>query len=232
MRLDKYLADMSLGTRSEVKELIRKGKITVNGKTVKDASLQIKESDSVACEGQEVSYVECEYYLLNKPKGYICALEDKRHPVIMELIRSRRKDLVPVGRLDLDTEGAILLTNDGQLNHFLLSPKNHVPKTYYAETDKPIPEEAPELFEKGLDLGDFTSAPARLKILGENKAELTIHEGKFHQVKRMFEKVGCTVTCLRRLRFGELTLDGLQTGEFRSLTEEEIKTLKKDQPSD
>ena len=135
MRLDKYLADMSLGTRSEVKELIRKGKITVNGKTVKDASLQIRESDSVACEGQEVSYVEYEYYLLNKPKGYICALEDRRHPVIMELIRSRRKDLVPVGRLDLDTEGAILLTNDGQLNHFLLSPKNHVPKTYYAETD-------------------------------------------------------------------------------------------------
>lgn len=232
MRLDKYLADMSLGTRSEVRELIRKGKITVNGKTVKDASLQIRESDSVACEGQEVSYVEYEYYLLNKPKGYICALEDRRHPVIMELIRSRRKDLVPVGRLDLDTEGAILLTNDGQLNHFLLSPKNHVPKTYYAETDKPIPEEAVGLFEKGLDLGDFISAPAQLKILGENKAELTIHEGKFHQVKRMFEKVGCTVTCLQRLRFGELTLEGLQTGEYRSLTEEEITALKKDQPSD
>ena len=232
MRLDKYLADMSLGTRSEVKELIREGKITVNGKTVKDASLQIRESDAVACEGQEVSYVEYEYYLLNKPQGYICALEDRRHPVIMELIRSRRKDLVPVGRLDLDTEGAILLTNDGQLNHFLLSPKNHVPKTYYAETDKSIPEEAVGLFEKGLDLGDFTSAPAQLKILGERKAELTIHEGKFHQVKRMFEKVGCTVTCLQRLRFGELTLEGLQTGEYRSLTEEEITALKKDQPSD
>jgi len=226
MRLDKYLADMSLGTRSEVKDLIRKGKITVNEKTVKDASYQVKDSDIVACEGQEVSYVEYEYYLLNKPQGYICALEDKRYPVIMELITSRRKDLVPVGRLDLDTEGVILITNDGQLNHFLLSPKNHVPKTYYAETDAPIPETAVAEFEKGMDLGDFRSAPAQLKILGERKAELTIHEGKFHQVKRMFEKVGCTVTFLKRLRFGPLDLQGLSTGEFRSLSREEIEALK------
>ncbi|MDO5439586.1 MAG: pseudouridine synthase [Erysipelotrichaceae bacterium] len=232
MRLDKYLADMSLGTRSEVKDLIRKGKITVNEKTVKDASYQVKDSDIVACEGQEVSYVEYEYYLLNKPQGYICALEDKRYPVIMELITSRRKDLVPVGRLDLDTEGVILITNDGQLNHFLLSPKNHVPKTYYAETDAPIPETAVAEFEKGMDLGDFRSAPAQLKILEERKAELTIHEGKFHQVKRMFEKVGCTVTFLKRLRFGPLDLQGLSTGEFRSLSKEEIEVLKKDQPSD
>ena len=226
MRLDKYLADMSLGTRSEVKDLIRKGKITVNEKTVKDASYQVKDSDIIACEGQEVSYVEYEYYLLNKPQGYICALEDKRYPVIMELITSRRKDLVPVGRLDLDTEGAILITNDGQLNHFLLSPKNHVPKTYYAETDAPIPETAVAEFEKGMDLGDFRSAPAQLKILGEKKAELTIHEGKFHQVKRMFEKVGCTVTFLKRLRFGPLDLQGLPTGEFRRLSREEIEVLK------
>ena len=232
MRLDKYLADMSLGTRSEVKDLIRKGKITVNEKTVKDASYQVKDSDIVACSGQEVSYVEYEYYLLNKPQGYICALEDKRHPVIMELIRSKRKDLVPVGRLDLDTEGAILITNDGQLNHFLLSPKNHVPKTYYVETDKAIPETTVELFAQGIDLGDFTAAPAELRLLEERKAELTIHEGKFHQVKRMFEKAGCTVTFLKRLRFGPLDLQGLSTGEVRSLSKEEIEVLKKDQPSD
>ena len=226
MRLDKYLADMKAGTRSSVKELIRKGRVSVNGEIIKDAGKKIETTDEIRIDGELLTYVEYEYILLNKPQGYVCALEDRRYPVVMELLETKRKDLVPVGRLDVDTEGVLLLTNDGMLNHKLLAPKSHVDKKYYAEVDRDIPEEAAELFSQEMDLGDFISKPAHLEILDKRKAFLTIQEGKFHQVKRMFEKIGCTVTYLKRVSFGPLELKDLSVGGYRSLSEEEIEALK------
>lgn len=227
MRLDKYLADMKCGTRSEVKKLIKAKRVKVNGETMKDASYDVRESDTVTLDSEEISYVEKEYYLLYKPAGTVCALEDRKYPVVMELIDSRRKDLFPVGRLDLDTEGVLLITNDGKLAHSLLSPKHHVEKTYYAETENDLPEDAEKLLETPMDLGDFITLPAKAKVLSSRSAELTVHEGKYHQVKRMFEKIGAPVSYLKRISFGGLDLTGLDKGDFRSLSEEEIEDLKR-----
>lgn len=226
MRLDKYLADMSFGTRKEVKEIIKEKRVQVNGKIITKADYKVSFEDEIFVDNELIEYIEYEYIILNKPQDYICALEDRRYPVIMELIDSIRKDLVPVGRLDVDTEGLILITNDGQLNHKLLAPKSHVDKTYYVEVDAPIPNNAVDVFSKPMDLGDFITQPAKLEVLSENCANLTISEGKFHQVKRMFEKIGCTVTYLRRDKFGPLTLENLELGEYRDLTEEELDLLK------
>lgn len=226
MRLDKFLADMSFGTRKEVKQLLKEKRVQINGKIITKADFKVSFEDEIYVDDELIEYVEYEYLILNKPQGYVCALEDRRYPVIMELIESIRKDLVPVGRLDVDTEGLILITNDGQLNHKLLSPKSHVDKTYYVEVDTVIPEDAVDIFAKPMDLDDFITQPAKLEIIDETSANLTICEGKFHQVKRMFEKVGCTVTYLRRDQFGPLTLSDLELGEFRDLTEEEIELLK------
>ena len=227
MRLDKYLADMKIGTRSEVKKLVRSGRVKVNGSIVKDASLDVKDDDEVLFDEERVDYLAYEYILLHKPAGYVCALEDKRCPTVMELLESRRKDLVPVGRLDLDTEGLLLLTNDGKLQHELLSPKSHVDKKYYVETDQKIPEEATEVMKEPMDLGDFITLPAKLEIISDHSAHLTISEGKFHQVKRMFEKIGCEVTYLKRISFGPLELGDLPKGKCRELGEEEIESLKR-----
>ena len=156
--------------------------------------------------------------------------QDNVHKTVMEYFPDdiRAKDIAPVGRLDLDTEGLLLFTNDGPLTHHLLSPTHHIPKTYYAILDKEVPESAVELFKSGVDIGDDKpTLPAELVILSDKEAELTIHEGRFHQVKRMFEAVGCTVTYLKRLSMGSLTLEELQKGEYRKLTEEEVKTLQK-----
>ncbi len=226
MRLDKYLADMKAGTRSSVKELIRKGRVSVNGTIVKDAAKKVEMTDEIRIDGDILNYIEYEYVILNKPQGYICALEDNRYPVVMELLETKRKDLVPVGRLDVDTEGILLLTNDGMLNHKLLAPKSHVDKKYYVEVDKDIPEDAAEVFSNEMDLGDFIARPSHLEILDKRKACLSIQEGKFHQVKRMFEKIGCTVTYLKRVSFGPLELEDLPVGEYRSLSEQEIEALK------
>ncbi|MBQ0064527.1 MAG: rRNA pseudouridine synthase [Firmicutes bacterium] len=226
MRLDKFLADMSFGTRKEVKQLIKEKRVQINGKIVTKADFKVDFEDEVYVDDERIEYVEYEYLILNKPQDYVCALEDRRYPVIMELIESIRKDLVPVGRLDVDTEGLILITNDGQLNHKLLAPKSHVDKTYYVEVDNPIPENAVEIFSKPMDLDDFITQPAKLEILDETSANLTISEGKFHQVKRMFEKVGCTVTYLRRDQFGPLELGDLDIGEYRELSPEEVEALK------
>ncbi len=226
MRLDKYLADMKAGTRSEVKKIIRKGLVTVNGNTVRDSAFRVNETDIVVYDGETIRYVTYEYYVLNKPQGYVCANEDRHYPTVFELIDSRRKDLFTVGRLDADTEGLLLVSNDGVLAHELLSPKKHVEKTYYAETDLPVPEEAVSLFEKGIDLGDFVTKPAKLVILDEHSCHITVTEGKFHQVRRMFEAVGTPVTYLKRISFGPLTLDDLPLGEYRELTEEEVRSLR------
>lgn len=236
-RMDKFLADMGCGTRSEVKNYIKKGRVMVNGIVEKSPEKKIDtEKDRVILDGQEYSYVELEYFMLNKPQGVVSATEDRKDKTVLDLIDTKnRKDLFPVGRLDKDTEGLLLITNDGKLAHQLLSPKKHVDKVYYAEVSGIVGEEQVERFREGLLLEDGTpTKPAVLKILDSDavsevsRVELTIQEGKFHQVKRMFEACGQKVTFLKRLRMGTLLLDdALAPGEYRRLTVSEIEQLKK-----
>ena len=232
MRLDKYLAEMGVGTRQEVKKQIRQGKAAVNGTVVKAADTKIDETcDEVTISGRNISYVSYEYYMLNKPAGVVSATEDRRDTTVIDLIKEKkRKDLFPVGRLDKDTEGLLLITNDGELAHRLLSPKKHVDKVYYAKVQGKVDESDVKAFADGVDIGDDTPAKsADLRILKsgeESEIELTITEGRFHQVKRMFHAVGKEVIYLKRLSMGSLVLDKTLTkGEYRSLTEEEIKKL-------
>ena len=231
MRIDKYLADCGIGTRSEVKKFIKAKQITVNGEVVVKPEQKIDENvDELCFKGQPITYEKYVYYLLHKPAGCVTAKQDNVHKTVMEYFPEdiRAKDIAPVGRLDLDTEGLLLFTNDGPLTHHLLSPTHHIPKTYYAVLDKEVPVSAIEQFKEGVDIGDNKpTLPAELVILSEKEAELTIHEGRFHQVKRMFEAVGCTVTYLKRLSMGALTLGDLQKGEYRKLTEEEVQALQK-----
>ncbi|NJE40136.1 rRNA pseudouridine synthase [Faecalicoccus pleomorphus] len=226
MRLDKFLSHMGYGTRNEVKNIIKNGWVTIEGKTIKKADFQVKEDQTVYVDDVPVSYVRYEYYILNKPAGYVSATEDTLHPTVMELIPNIRNDLYPVGRLDLDTEGLLLVCNDGQLTHELLSPKKHVLKKYYVEFEGTLPENAVEIFAQPMDLDDFITKPAKLEVLDQDKAYLTISEGKFHQVKRMFQNVGCEVTYLKRVSFGPLELKDLEIGQARALTPEEIELLK------
>lgn len=227
MRLDKYLSHMGFGTRNDVKKMIKNGWVTINDETIKKADYNVKEEDVVCVDDEPVTYVEYEYYMLNKPEGYVSATEDNLYPTVMELVQSRRHDLYPVGRLDVDTEGLLLLTNDGTFTHNLLSPKKHVDKKYYIEFDGVLPENATDIFSKPMEFEEFTSAPSKLEIIDENHAYLTIHEGKFHQVKRMFEKVNCTVTYLKRIQFGFLELGNLEIGEYRELTPQEVEQFNK-----
>lgn len=226
VRLDKFLSHMGYGTRNEVKNIIKNGWVTVDGETIKKADFQVKEDQTVYVDDVPVSYVRYEYYILNKPAGYVSATEDNLYPTVMELIPSIRNDLYPVGRLDLDTEGLLLVCNDGQLTHELLSPKKHVLKKYYVEFEGSLPENAIDIFAQPMDLDDFVTKPAQLEVLDQDKAYLTISEGKFHQVKRMFQKVGCEVTYLQRVCFGPLELKDLEIGRARALTPEEIELLK------
>ena len=226
MRLDKYLSHMGFGTRNDVKKLIKNGWVTINDETIKKADYNVKENDCVCVDDEPVSYVEYEYYILNKPQGYVSATEDMVYPTVMELVQSQRHDLYPVGRLDVDTEGLLLISNDGKLTHEVLSPKKHVDKKYYVEFDGTLPENAVDFFNQPMEFEEFTSASSKLEILDTNKAYLTIHEGKFHQVKRMFEKANCTVTYLQHIEFGPLKLNDLPLGEFRALTQEELDALK------
>ena len=220
MRLDKYLAEMGVGTRQEVKKQIRQGKVTVNGTVVKAADTKIDETcDEVTIGGRNISYVSYEYYMLNKPGGVVSATEDRRDTTVIDLIKDKkRKDLFPVGRLDKDTEG----------------PKKHVDKVYYAKIDGMVTEEDVKRFAEGIDIGaeeEEMTRPAKLDIMKsaeESEIRLTIHEGKFHQVKRMFLAVGKEVTYLKRERMGTLCLDeNLKPGEYRLLTEEEIENVRK-----
>lgn len=236
MRLDKYLAEMGVGTRQEVKKQIRQGKAAVNGTVVKAADTKIDEtSDEVTICGRNISYVSYEYYMLNKPAGVVSATEDRRDTTVIDLIKEKkRKDLFPVGRLDKDTEGLLLITNDGDLAHRLLAPKKHVDKVYYAKIDGMVTEEDVKRFAEGIDIGaeeEEMTRPAKLDIMKsaeESEIRLTIHEGKFHQVKRMFLAVGKEVTYLKRERMGPLCLDeNLKPGEYRLLTEEEIENVRK-----
>ena len=234
MRLDKFLGEMGLGTRSQVKDLIKKGRVAVNGQTEKKSERKVDLSqDQVQADGQLISYTPWEYYLLNKPQGTVSATEDNRYPTVVDLIKDKkRKDLFPVGRLDVDTEGLLLMTNDGGLAHRLLSPKNHVDKVYDARIEGRLPADSKERVEKGLVLEDGTpTLPGRLEILSDQEIRLTIQEGKYHQVKRMMEVLGCKVVYLKRISMGALVLDeNLAPGEYRALTEEEKQKLGVVQP--
>lgn len=232
IRLDKYLAEMGAGTRSEVKKYIRQGSVTVDGVTVKKPEEKVNELTQKVCvNGKQIDYEKFEYYMLNKPKGVVSATTDPKDQTVVELIESRkRKDLFPVGRLDKDTEGLLLITNDGELAHRLLAPKKHVDKVYYAKIDGTVTEETVARFREGLDIGSGEFAkPSSLTIVKSgliSEIELTIQEGKFHQVKRMFHAVGMEVLELKRLSMGSLVLDpALKPGEYRRLKEEEVEKL-------
>lgn len=232
IRLDKYLADMGIGTRTEVKKLIRQGKVKIDDTIVKSPEQKIDTgTQKVFCEGQEVGYKKYEYYMLNKPAGYVSATTDAKDKTVLDLITAKkRKDLFPVGRLDKDTEGLLLITNDGDLAHRLLAPKKHVDKLYYAKVDGVVTEEDRQAFADGVNIGeDEMTRPAVLEILKSDEVSeihLTVQEGKFHQVKRMFEAVGKKVIYLKRISMGTLQLDeNLKLGEYRPLTEEELEHL-------
>lgn len=246
MRLDKYLAEMGEGTRQEVKAFIRKGRVLVGGVPVKKPEAKVEEGkDQVTLDGREIPYQKYLYYMLNKPAGVITATTDSRDRTVLDLLgEDRRKDLFPVGRLDKDTEGLLLITNDGPLAHRLLSPRKHVDKCYYAKVRGEVTGEDVEQFAQGLFLAGLgeekeeKTMPARLEILktvstgGEedpgfvSEILLTIQEGKFHQVKRMFQAVGKEVLYLKRLSMGSLKLDPeLAPGQYRELTKEEMERL-------
>ncbi len=231
MRLDKFLCEMGKGTRSQVKEQIRKGLVTVNGREIKSADTRIDEgTDTVCFCGEELSFRKFVYFMLNKPAGVVSATEDRISATVLGLLREedRRPGLFPVGRLDKDTEGLLLLTNDGALAHRLLSPKKHVDKTYRVEIGKALGREEIEALEQGVEIGEgCVTLPASVAVLEERVILLTVHEGKFHQVKRMLQAVGNQVTGLKRLAFGGLSLDeGLLPGEYRELTDEELRVLR------
>lgn len=229
IRLDKFLTETGSLTRSQAKEAAKKGRILVNGEAEKKTDRKIDpEKDEIVLDGKRISYAAYEYYMLNKPKGVVSATEDKKYPTVVQLIQDRKRtDLFPAGRLDIDTEGLLLITNDGELTHNLLSPKKHVDKVYLAEFEGVFPEDGKEQFQAGLILEDGVKTMPSHIIVNGNQARLTIREGKFHQVKRMFQAVGCQVTYLKRLSMGSLTLDeNLKPGEYRPLTNEEIESLK------
>ena len=232
IRLDKYLADMGIGTRAEIKKYVRQGKVKVDGTVVKSPDMKIDaEKQEVFFRDMPVIYEEFEYYMLNKPAGVISATTDKTERTVVDLISAKkRKDLFPVGRLDKDTEGLLLITNDGELAHRLLAPKKHVDKVYYAKVQGKVTEEEQKAFAEGISIGQGeTAKPAALEILVSDEIseiKLTIQEGKFHQVKRMFHSVGKEVIYLKRLSMGTLVLDeSLSSGEYRALRREEIEAL-------
>jgi 16S rRNA pseudouridine516 synthase len=233
LRLDKFLADMGICTRSELKNFIRKGRVKVNGLVCNKPEQKISTAtDEVYFDDKKVSYISFVYIMLHKPAGVVSATQDNVSRTVLDLIKDKqRKDLFPVGRLDKDTEGLLLLTNDGDLAHQLLSPKKHVDKVYYARVQGKVTEEDVTAFQAGVDIGEESiTLPAKLIILKSaevSEIELTIQEGKFHQVKRMFEAIGKEVIYLKRLSMGDLTLDpALACGEYRELTAREVEHLK------
>ncbi len=250
MRLDRYLSEIGIGTRKNIKQYIKAGRISVNGTIAKVSDMKIDETtDSVTFDGRKLEYREYEYYMLNKPAGYVSATEDRIHKTVLELItETKRKDLFPVGRLDIDTEGLLIITNDGDMAHRLLAPGKHVDKIYTAVVTGHVTEEDIAAFENGIDIGEdgesLITEPAKLTVIGYaetlngfgldkdvseqnvnneyTKVEVTIHEGKYHQIKRMFAALGKEVVYLKRLSMGKIKLDeNLAIGEYRRLNEEE-----------
>ncbi len=255
IRLDKFLADAGAGTRSEVKIKIKKGRVTVNGEAVGKSDIKINpDCDEVCLDGKNLIYNEFEYFMLNKPQGVVSATKDDKDKTVVELItEAKRRDLFPVGRLDKDTEGLLIITNDGKLANRLLAPGKHVDKTYFAIIAGEVTEDTVLRFTEGIDIGDDKpTAPAKLRILYDDKdeasdvvynsgdscddfvsdgivkskVEITITEGRYHQIKRMFEAVDMKVIYLKRLSMGSLSLDdSLKPGDYRRLTDDEVKLL-------
>lgn len=237
-RLDKILAHVGIGTRSELKRLAKEGAIFVNGVKVKDSGMQVNpDTDIITVNGEPVLYREFVYLMMNKPQGVVSATEDNRDRTVVDLLDKAYApfEVFPVGRLDKDTEGFLLLTNDGKLAHNLLSPRKHVPKTYFAKVEWEVSESDREAFSQGVTLDDgYVTLPGILKILKTGKEsedepseiELTIMEGKFHQVKRMFQAVGKKVVYLKRISMGPLALDpSLELGQVRELSKDELLAL-------
>lgn len=231
---------MNIGSRSQVKELIKKGLVLADGEKVKRPEMQVDERKvQITCKGKEYRYSPYVYYMMNKPPGVVTATSDKRERTVLDLLKEQLlkekedltgipfKDIFPAGRLDKDTVGLLLLTSDGALAHRLLSPKKHVPKKYFVRTDAPVTREIADFLEKGVDMGEGeTSRPALCRITGSHTCHLTITEGKYHQVKRMFQAAGLTVIFLKRLSMGPLVLDeGLKEGQVRELTQKEVADL-------
>ncbi|MBO0999724.1 rRNA pseudouridine synthase [Bacillus sp. SD075] len=240
MRIDKILSNIGYGSRKEVKKLLKSGAVKVNDRLLKDPKEQVDpDAEIVTVHGERVEYREFIYLMMNKPPGVLSATEDKHQETVIDILEPEDSvfEPFPVGRLDKDTEGLLLITNDGKLAHQLLSPKKHVPKTYFAVIDGEVTERDIEAFRNGVTLDDgYETKPGELNILKSgltSDIELTIMEGKFHQVKRMFEAVGKRVVYLKRLSMGSLQLDEeLELGEYRELTAEELEQLKAGQPTE
>ena len=235
MRLDRWLVTLGVGSRSEVQRMIRRGAVTVNGLPVTDPAFSCDpDACALTLHGVPVDGRLVRHVMLHKPAGMLTAARDRKQPTVMDLLPPVYAAIgcMPVGRLDKDTTGLLLLTCDGEMNHRLLAPGRHVDKTYLAEVDGPLTEVEVGAFARGLTLSDFTAAPAQLEILSSGErslARVTVHEGKFHQVKRMFSAVGREVMQLHRERFGSLRLDkALAPGAWRELTEEELRALRQD----
>ncbi len=232
MRLDKFLCDTAGLTRTEAKNAVKKGQIAVNGQVQKAADFKVKENeDTVTFQGKPLSYAAFHYYILHKPAGVITATEDKKESTVMDILKEEKvKNLFPVGRLDKDTEGLLLITDDGELAHNLLSPKKHVDKEYLVKARDSISEEDCKKLSEGVDIGDEKpTAPAKVERVAEKEILLTIREGRFHQVKRMLQAVGNEVVYLKRLSMGSLRLPkDLEKGAYRPLSEEEIYKIKGD----
>jgi 16S rRNA pseudouridine516 synthase len=234
LRIDKMLANLGYGSRKEVKQLLKSGAVKIDDVIVKDAKQHVDTNkQTVTLNGEVIEYKEFIYLMMNKPQGVLSATEDSAAETVIDLLELEDQvyEPFPVGRLDKDTEGLLLITNDGQLAHRLLSPKKHVPKTYFAVIDQEVTEEDVKAFAEGVTLDDgYETKPGELKILKSglrSDIELTITEGKFHQVKRMFEAVGKKVVYLKRISMGPLPLDEtLELGEYRELTDEEVELLK------
>lgn len=232
-RLDKILVKLGLGSRTEAKKMILSSRVKVNFNIITKSDIKIdSKKDIISIDDKIFDIKQYEYYIINKPKDCICARKDKFHKTVMSFIDDNRKDLVPVGRLDIDTEGLLLITDDGKLNHLLLSPKRHVPKTYFAKISGNLPSTAVDIFAKGMELDDGMTKPAKLEILSNSDSltnvNLTIVEGRFHQVKRMFLNLSCKVEYLKRISFANLTLDEaeLPLGSYRRLNDNELEKLK------
>lgn len=229
MRLDKFLANMGVGTRSEVKQLLKKGSVKVNQNIVKLPKLHVNpNSDEIMVNDEVVSYIDKVYIMLNKPKGYISATEDEVHPTIIDLIPEyAHLNIFPVGRLDKDTEGLLLVTNDGQFNHEVMNPNKHVSKTYEVYSKHPITQFDIDKFKSGIELSDGKLKPAILKKVDNYVSHVTIYEGKYHQVKRMFHSIENEVLELKRIKIAQLELDhNLNLGSYRLLTQIDFDNLK------
>ena len=247
-RLDKYVAEAAGITRKDAKAALSKGRVRVNGVVCKNGDSKVSDGDEVTLDGKSLAAEEFLYLMLHKPAGVVSATEDSRDKTVLDLIREQsaespeetgaagyflgKREVFPVGRLDKDTEGLLLLTDDGELAHCLLSPKKHVDKVYFARLEGEVPKDASDRFAEGIQVGqDYKALPAKLEVLsvkdGFSEVHITLREGKFHQVKRMCHEIGCEVVYLKRLSMGNLCLDeALHPGECRKLTKEELALLK------